>query len=57
LILSNFYNDRNTEEPDIAECHPDKLRENIEAETKNAVADAVKENRVDDINDLFKLQQ
>jgi hypothetical protein len=40
----------------LQNCHPDKLRENLEAETKDAVTNAVKENRVDDINDLLTLQ-
>ena len=41
----------------LQDCHPDKLRENLEAETKDAVTNAVRENRVDDINDLLTLQQ
>ena len=57
LSLANFYNDKNPDGSDLKDCHPDRLRENIANETKNAVTEAMKENRVEDINDLLHLQQ
>jgi hypothetical protein len=32
LTLTNFYNNKNNDS-DLKDCHPDKLRENIENET------------------------
>ena len=55
LSLSNFYNDKNPDGSDLIDCHPERLRENIMRETENAVTEAVKENRVEDINDLLHL--
>jgi hypothetical protein len=58
LSLANFYNDQKPKpEDDIKDCHPDKLRENVAAETGNAVTEALAANRVEDINDLLHLQQ
>ena len=58
LTLSNFYNDKNPSgDPDLKECHPDQLADNIENETGNAVTEAIQKNRVEDINDLLHLQQ
>jgi hypothetical protein len=57
LSLANFYNDKNLDGSDLKDCHPDRLRENIANETNNAVTEAMKENRVEDINDLLHLQQ
>jgi hypothetical protein len=34
-------------------CHPDRLRENIEAETGFAVTEAIQKNNVEDINGLL----
>ena len=42
---------------DLKDCHPDKLREKLQKDTKNSVTEAIKENRVEDINDLLTLQQ
>lgn len=57
LSLANFYNDKSADGTDLRDCHPDRLRDNILSETNNAVTEAVKENRVEDINDLLHLQQ
>ena len=57
LSLTNFYNDKTPEgDPDLKECHPDSLRQNIINETQTAVTEAVKQNKVEDINDLLHLQ-
>jgi hypothetical protein len=56
LTLSNFYNDKNPSgDPDLKECHPDQLTDNLQSETDNAVTEALKKNRVEDINDLLHL--
>ena len=56
LGLAGFYADKPKQEADLKDCHPDKLRENLMADTENAVTEAVKKNRVEDINDLLDLQ-
>lgn len=57
--LAAAYSDNVQVDPnkDLKDCHPDKLRERLEQDTKMAVTEAVKENRVEDINDLLTLQQ
>ena len=42
---------------DLKDCHPDNLRQRLEYDTRMAVTEAAKENRVEDINDLLTLQQ
>ena len=59
LGLSAMYGDGKTEvDPgsDLKDCHPDKLRANLTEETNGAVTDAIKNNNVDDINDLLTMQ-
>ena len=59
LGLSAMYGDGKTEvDPgsDLKDCHPDKLRQNLTDETNGAVTDAIKNNNVDDINDLLTMQ-
>ena len=42
---------------DLKDCHPDNLRQRLEKDTRVAVTEAAKENKVEDINDLLTLQQ
>lgn len=56
LSLSGFYAEKKPEgDQNLKDCHPDRLRENITAETGSAVTEAMKANKVEDINDLLHL--
>jgi len=59
LGLAAAYMDNIKYDPkeDLKDCHPDLLRARLQQETKVAVTEAVKENRVEDINDLLTMQQ
>ena len=60
LGLAGFYSDKKPDvdpNADLKDCHPDKLRDNIMQDTEDAAANAVKNNGVDDINDLLHIQQ
>ena len=42
LSLANFYNDQQPKlDEELRDCHPDKLRENVEQETGSAVTEAL----------------
>ena len=57
LGLAAAYNEGHEFDPnkELKDCHPDKLRERLQRDTREAVTEAVKENRVEDINDLLAL--
>lgn len=59
LGLKGFYTDGkpDIEGNDLKDCHPDNLRDKILADKDDAVADALKNNGVENINDMFSLQQ
>lgn len=59
LSLAAAFSDHEMMKPneDLKDCHPDNLRQRLEKDTRVAVTEAAKENRVEDINDLLTLQQ
>jgi len=55
LSAANFYGN-GRQEDDLKEYHPDRLRKILDDETDQAVLDAIKKNKVDDIVGLQNLQ-
>lgn len=56
LGLAGFYADKKEElGDDLKDCHPDKLRDNMMADWTDAEQEAIRKNRVGDVNDLLHL--
>ena len=56
--LQSFYSDDNMRpKQGLRDDHPDKLQENLDNETENAVGNAIKKNNVENINDLALMEK
>ena len=59
LGLAGFYSDKRGDidpNSDLADCHPDKLRDNLMNDREDATGEALRKNGVEDINDLMHMQ-
>lgn len=58
LSLANFYEHKLPDNSgDLGDCHPDRLRENIQNESQPPVIENVQNKIVGDVNDLLNLQK